>query len=106
MGTRVDTRGGNGEYRRCRAVGALACFLSHLSWNLGNDGLNVRIVPRRGGGDTRRFPPAYRRACPYEGGYLWRFCRRRNFVRQCSRVISPDPHSQQGFKKRFFLYPF
>ena len=35
---------------------------------MGNDGLNVRIAPRRGGGDTRRFNPAYRRACPFKGG--------------------------------------
>ena len=31
LGTRVDTRGRNGQYRRRRAVGALASFLSHLS---------------------------------------------------------------------------
>jgi hypothetical protein len=49
MGTRVDTREGNGEYRRRRAVVALACFLS--LWK-GNDGLNVRIAPRCGGGGT------------------------------------------------------
>jgi len=24
---------------------------------MGNDSLNVRIAPRRAGGDTRRFPP-------------------------------------------------
>ena len=35
---------------------------------MGSDGLNVRIAPRRGGGDTRRFTPAYRRACPFKGG--------------------------------------
>jgi hypothetical protein len=29
------------------------------------------------------------RAC-LKGGYLRRFCRRRNFVRQCSRVILAD----------------
>jgi len=59
---------------------------------VGNDGLNVCIAPRRGGGDARRFIPAYRRACPFRGGlpYLRRFCRRRNFVRQCSRVVLAD----------------
>jgi len=34
---------------------------------VGNDGLNVRIAPRRGDGDTRRSPPADRRACPFIG---------------------------------------
>jgi hypothetical protein len=35
---------------------------------LGNDGINVRIAPSRGDGDTRHFPPAYRRACRFNGG--------------------------------------
>ena len=35
---------------------------------MGNDGLNVRIAPRRGDGDTRRFLPADRRACTFNGG--------------------------------------
>jgi len=61
MGIRVDTRGGNGDYRRCRAVGPLPRFLSHLSHF---DGLNVRIAPRRAGGDTRRSLPACRHECP------------------------------------------
>jgi hypothetical protein len=33
-----------------------------------NDDLNVRIAPRRAGGDTRRFPPAHRRAYYFKGG--------------------------------------
>jgi len=35
---------------------------------VGNDGLNVRIAPRRAGGDTRRFPQAHQRACQFKGG--------------------------------------
>jgi hypothetical protein len=35
---------------------------------VGNDGLNVRIAPRRAGGDTRRSPLAHRRACQFKGG--------------------------------------
>ena len=35
---------------------------------MGNDGLNVRIAPRRAGGDTRRFFPAHRCACRFKGG--------------------------------------
>jgi len=65
---RVDVRGGNGVYRRRRAVGALAFFLSHLSGKRRYDGLNVRIARRRAGGDTRRSPPAHRRACLFKGG--------------------------------------
>jgi len=33
------------------------------------DGLNVRIAPRRAGGDTRRSLPAGRHECPHEGGW-------------------------------------
>jgi len=65
IGIRVDTREGNGEYRRRRAVVPLPRFLSHLSRF---DGLNVRIAPRRAGGDTRRFVPACRHECRYKGG--------------------------------------
>jgi len=62
---RVDTREGNGEYRRCRAVVQLPRFLSHLSHF---DGLDVRIAPRRAGGDTRRFVPVCRHECRHKGG--------------------------------------
>jgi len=48
----------------------------------------VRIAPRRG--DTRRFPPANRCACPFNGGLIAALLPRRNFVRQCSRVILAD----------------
>jgi len=44
IGIRVDTREGNGEYRRCRGVVPLPRFLNHLS---DFDCLNVRIAPRR-----------------------------------------------------------
>ena len=64
MGIRVDPREGNGEYRRRRAVGLRPHFLSHLSHF---DGLNVRIAPRRAGGDPRRSLPAGRHECPYKG---------------------------------------
>jgi len=64
-GIRVDTQEGIGEYRRRRAVVPLPRFLSHLSHF---DGPNVRIAPRRAGGDTRRSLPACRHECPYEGG--------------------------------------
>ena len=53
IGIRVDAREGNGEYRRRRAVEPLPRSLRHLSHF---DGLNVRISPRRAGGDTRRSP--------------------------------------------------
>ena len=53
LGIRVDTRGGDGEYCRRRAVAPLPRILSHLSHF---DGLNVRIAPRRAGGDTRHSP--------------------------------------------------
>jgi len=65
MGIRVDTREGNGEYRRCLAVGPIPRFLSHLSHF---DVINVRITPRRAGGDTRRSLPACRHECPCKGG--------------------------------------
>jgi len=65
MGTRVDTRCKNGEYRRRRAVGALACFLSHLS---GKRRSKCAHRPEGGDGDTRRFLPADRSACPFNGG--------------------------------------
>ena len=65
VGIRVDTREGNGEYRRRRAVVLLSRFLSHLSHF---DGLNVRIPPSRAGGDTRRSLPACRHECLYKGG--------------------------------------
>jgi ribosomal protein S18 len=44
IGIRVDTREGNGEYRRRRVVGPLPRFLSHFSHFVG---LNVRIAPSR-----------------------------------------------------------
>ena len=52
-----------------------------------NDSRNWQAPQRRGGGDTRRFFPAHRCACLFKGVCLWRSCRRRNFVRQCSRVF-------------------
>jgi len=65
MGTRVDTRGGNGEYRRRRASGRCA----HLDRQThSNDSRNRPARQRRGDGDTRRFRTAYRRACPFNGG--------------------------------------
>jgi len=64
-GIRVDTHGGDGESRRRRADVPLSRSLSHLSHF---DGLNVRIAPRRAGGDAGRFTPAHRRACPCKGG--------------------------------------
>jgi len=57
LGIRVDTRGGNGEYRRRRAVVPSHRFLSHMSHF---DGLNVRIAPRRAGGHTRHSPGSTR----------------------------------------------
>ena len=66
IGIRVDTREGNGDYRRRRAVVPLPRFLSHLSHF---DGLIVRIAPRRAGSDTRRFVPACRHECRYKGGF-------------------------------------
>ena len=93
MGIRVDPREGNGEYRRRRAVGPLPHFLSHLSHF---DGLNVRIAPRRAGGDTRRSLSAGRHECPYEGGLsaaVWP----PPFVRHCSRVILADSPLKTAF---------
>jgi len=65
IGIRVDTREGNGKYRRRRAVVPLPRFLSHLSHF---DGLYVRIAPSRAGGDTRRSLPTCRHECLYKGG--------------------------------------
>ena len=64
IGIRVDTREGNGECRRRRAVMPLPRFLSHLSHL---DGLNVRIAPRRAGGNNRRSRPACPHECLYRG---------------------------------------
>jgi hypothetical protein len=62
IGHRVNTREGNGDYRRRRAVEPLPRFLSDLSHF---DGLNVRIALSRAGGDTRRSLPACRHECLY-----------------------------------------
>jgi hypothetical protein len=65
IGIHVHTREGNGEYCRGRAVMPLPRFVSNLSHF---DGLNVRISPRRAGGDTRRSLPACRHGCVYKRG--------------------------------------
>ena len=83
----VDTRGGNGEYRRRRAVGPLPRFLTYLSHA---DGLNVLFAPRRAGGDTRHSPQRVDANAYEKRGCLRRFCRRRYFVRHCLRVILAD----------------
>ena len=90
IGIRVDTREGKGEYRRCHAVAPLPRFLCHLSHF---DGLNVRIALRRAGGDTRRPPPAHRRACLCKGG-LSAATLYANVRSSCS----PIRHSKQGFR--------
>jgi hypothetical protein len=61
----VDARGGNGEYRRCAPRGE-----SHNEdrQNGTTGSRNGEAAQRRGGGDTRRFPPAYRRECLNKGG--------------------------------------
>jgi len=87
IGIRVDTREGNNEYRRHCAVAPLPHFFSHLSHF---DGLNVRIAPSRAGGDTRIPFPRVDTNVYIKRGCLWRFCRRRHFVRHCSRVIRAD----------------
>jgi len=53
LGIRVDTPRGNGEYRRRRAVVPLPRFLRHLFYF---DGQNVRVAPRRAGGEIA-IPP-------------------------------------------------
>jgi len=58
---------------------------------MGNDGLNVRIAPRRAGGNTRRFPPAHRRACLCKGELSAAgFAAAATFERPISRVILGD----------------
>ena len=52
--------------------------------------LRLLDCTRRGDGDTRRFLPACRRACPYNGDSPTAFCCWRNFVRQCSRANLAD----------------
>ena len=87
IGIRVDRRGGNGEYHRRRASGRCA----HLDRQNGtNDSRNGEAAQRRGGGDTRRSPPRIDANAYKKGGCLRQFCRRRHFVRHCSRVIGAD----------------
>jgi len=94
IGIRVDTREGNGECRRWRDSGRCA----HLDVKMEQMTQETGKPPNCAAAAILAVPfPCVDTNAYIMGSCLRRFCRRRHFVRHCSRVICVDSPLESAF---------